>query len=48
VKQYLSSEHFVIPAKAGIQLLPYKLTPRGLDPHLRGGDEDWENERYDI
>ena len=42
-----STPHFVIPAKAGIQLLPVKF-PTGrlrkpkvqvMDPRLRGGDE---------
>ncbi len=32
-------QQFVIPAKAGIELLPYKVNSPVLDPRLRGGDE---------
>ena len=35
----LSTKEFVIPAKAGIQLLPLKFIVPVLDPRLRGGDE---------
>ena len=32
-------QYFVIPAKAGIHHPPFKLTPKVMDPRLRGGDE---------
>jgi hypothetical protein len=38
-KELTANNTFVIPAKAGIQLLPMKFIVPVLDPRLRGGDE---------